>query len=67
MYDHVIWPARFDPKTSAIYALNDIDVTEYVPKQRLAWARTVDSDATGSADGSLNSHTIGTEQHEDRT
>lgn len=26
MYDHVIWPERFDPKTSAIYALNDIDV-----------------------------------------
>jgi uncharacterized protein YndB with AHSA1/START domain len=26
MYDHVIWPDRFDPKTSAIYALNDIDV-----------------------------------------
>jgi hypothetical protein len=26
MYDHVIWPARFDPKTSAIYALNAIDV-----------------------------------------
>lgn len=26
MYDHVIWPERFDPKASAIYALNDIDV-----------------------------------------
>lgn len=26
MYDHVIWPERYDPKTSAIYALNDIDV-----------------------------------------
>ena len=26
MYDHVIWPHQFDPKTSAIYALNDIDV-----------------------------------------
>jgi hypothetical protein len=26
MYDHVIWPPPFDPKTSAIYALNDIDV-----------------------------------------
>ena len=26
MYDHVIWPAPYDPKTSAIYALNDIDV-----------------------------------------
>lgn len=26
MYDKVKWPARFDPKVSAIYALNDIDV-----------------------------------------
>jgi len=26
MYDHVKWPERFDPKISAIYALNDIDV-----------------------------------------
>ena len=26
MYDHVIWPERYDPKTSPIYALNDIDV-----------------------------------------
>lgn len=26
MYDHVIWPPAYDPKTSAIYALNDIDV-----------------------------------------
>jgi len=26
MYDHVIWPERYDPKNSAIYALNDIDV-----------------------------------------
>ena len=26
MYDRVIWPERFDPKTSAIYALNDIDI-----------------------------------------
>jgi uncharacterized protein YndB with AHSA1/START domain len=26
MYNHVIWPHKFDPKTSAIYALNDIDV-----------------------------------------
>src|SRR5207237_1437365 len=26
MYDHVTWPERYDPKTSAIYALNDIDV-----------------------------------------
>ena len=26
MYNHVIWPPKFDPKISAIYALNDIDV-----------------------------------------
>ena len=26
MYDKVIWPERYDPRTSAIYALNDIDV-----------------------------------------
>jgi uncharacterized protein YndB with AHSA1/START domain len=104
MYDHVIWPEKYDPKTSAIYALNDIDVkaspemvwrllidaenwskyfppesqvsflggarklalgtkfrrvtvgfpmslvvTEYEPLRRLAWATTVDDDATGSS------------------
>jgi len=26
MYGHVIWPGRHDPKTSPIYALDDIDV-----------------------------------------
>lgn len=26
MYEHVIWPARYDPRVSPIYALNDIDV-----------------------------------------
>ena len=26
MYDHVIWPERYEPKISAIYALNDVDV-----------------------------------------
>ena len=26
MYSHVHWPERYDPETSAIYALNDIDV-----------------------------------------
>ncbi|MBZ9668463.1 MULTISPECIES: SRPBCC family protein [unclassified Mesorhizobium] len=25
MYDRVIWPEKYDPKTPAIYALNDID------------------------------------------
>lgn len=26
MFDHVMWPEKYHPKTSAIYALNDIDV-----------------------------------------
>jgi hypothetical protein len=26
MYDRVIWPEKYEPKTSAICALNDIDV-----------------------------------------
>lgn len=26
MYNHVIWPHQYDPRHSAIYALNDIDV-----------------------------------------
>ncbi|MGF6296941.1 hypothetical protein OKW42_000271 [Paraburkholderia sp. WC7.3d] len=26
MIDKVIWPARYDPKHTAIYALNDIDL-----------------------------------------
>jgi len=26
MYNHVIWPEQYDPRHSAIYALNDIDV-----------------------------------------
>ena len=26
MYNHVIWPEEYDPRRSAIYALNDIDV-----------------------------------------
>jgi hypothetical protein len=25
MYGRVIWPEKYDPKTSAIYALNDIE------------------------------------------
>lgn len=104
MYDHVTWPERYDPKISAIYALNDIDVkappeivwqllidaqnwaryfppedqvriltgepqlamgtrysrvtvgfpmslqvTEFEPFRRLAWATTVDGDETGSS------------------
>ena len=26
MYDHVSWPPEYDPRVSAIYALNDIEV-----------------------------------------
>jgi uncharacterized protein YndB with AHSA1/START domain len=26
MFSHVIWPHQFDPRRSAIYALNDVDV-----------------------------------------
>ena len=26
MYDKVLWPEKYDPKVSALYALNDIDV-----------------------------------------
>ena len=33
MYARVIWPEKYDPKTSAIYALNDIDV-----KAPLKWS-----------------------------
>lgn len=40
MYDHVIWPERFDPKTSAIYALNDIDVK--APSE-VVWQLLVDA------------------------
>jgi uncharacterized protein YndB with AHSA1/START domain len=41
MYDHVIWPERFDPKTSAIYALNDIDVK--TPPE-VVWKLLVDAE-----------------------
>jgi hypothetical protein len=39
MYDCVIWPEKHDPKTSAVYALNDIDVKE--PPQ-VVWRLLVD-------------------------
>jgi hypothetical protein len=26
MYSHVNWPPQYDPRHSAIYALNDVDV-----------------------------------------
>jgi uncharacterized protein YndB with AHSA1/START domain len=41
MYDHVIWPLPFDPKTSAIYALNDIDVN--APPE-VVWKLLVDAE-----------------------
>jgi uncharacterized protein YndB with AHSA1/START domain len=41
MYDHVIWPERFDPTTSAIYALNDIDVK--APPE-VVWKLLVDAE-----------------------
>ncbi len=41
MYDRVIWPAKYDPKTSAIYALNDIDVK--APSE-VVWRLLVDAE-----------------------
>jgi uncharacterized protein YndB with AHSA1/START domain len=41
MYNHVIWPERFNPKTSAIYALNDIDVK--APPE-VVWKLLVDAE-----------------------
>jgi uncharacterized protein YndB with AHSA1/START domain len=41
MYDHVIWPERYDPKISAIYALNDIDVK--APPE-VVWKLLVDAE-----------------------
>lgn len=41
MYEHVIWPERFDPKISAIYALNDIDVK--APPE-VVWKLLVDAE-----------------------
>lgn len=41
MIDKVIWPERYDPRTSAIYALNDIDVK--APPE-LVWKLLVDAE-----------------------
>jgi uncharacterized protein YndB with AHSA1/START domain len=41
MYDHVIWPERYDPKISAIYALNDIDVKA---SPEVVWKLLVDAE-----------------------
>ena len=40
MYDHVIWPERYDPRTSAIYALNDVDAQ--APSE-VVWKLLVDA------------------------
>jgi uncharacterized protein YndB with AHSA1/START domain len=41
MYDHVMWPERYDPRTSAIYALNEIDVK--APRE-VVWKLLVDAE-----------------------
>ena len=41
MYDKVSWPERYDPRTSAIYALNDIDVK--APPE-VVWRLLVDAE-----------------------
>lgn len=41
MYDHVIWPDRFDPRVSPIYALNDIDVKA---SPEVVWRLLVDAE-----------------------
>jgi hypothetical protein len=41
MLDRVIWPHQFDPKISAIYALNDIDVN--APPE-VVWKLLVDAE-----------------------
>lgn len=41
MYNHVVWPKEFDPKTSALYALNDIDVN--APPE-VVWRLLIDAE-----------------------
>jgi uncharacterized protein YndB with AHSA1/START domain len=41
VYNHVIWPERFDPRISAIYALNDIDIK--APAE-VVWKLLVDAE-----------------------
>ena len=41
MYDRVIWPERYSPKVSAIYALNDIDVKS---PPEVVWKLLVDAE-----------------------
>ena len=45
MYDHVIWPARYDPRISPIYALNDIDVDA---PPAVVWTLLVEAENWGS-------------------
>ncbi|MBZ6113100.1 MULTISPECIES: SRPBCC domain-containing protein [Streptomyces] len=41
MYDKVVWPEQYDPKLSALYALNDIDVK--APPE-VVWKLLVDAE-----------------------
>ncbi len=41
MFDHVIWPEKYHPKSSAIYALNEIDVK--APPE-VVWKLLVDAE-----------------------
>lgn len=41
MYDHVIWPEKYDPRISAIYALNDVDVKA---SPEVVWKLLVDAE-----------------------
>jgi len=41
MFDHVIWPEMYQPRTSAIYALNDVDVK--APPE-VVWKLLVDAE-----------------------
>jgi uncharacterized protein YndB with AHSA1/START domain len=41
MYDHVYWPVQYDPRTSAIYALNDVDVRA---PPRVVWKLLVEAE-----------------------
>jgi hypothetical protein len=40
MFNHVIWPEQYEPRHSAIYALNDIDVK--APPE-VVWKSLVDA------------------------
>lgn len=40
MYDHVKWPERYNPRVSAIYALNDVDVSA---SPEIVWRLLIDA------------------------